>query len=166
MLPRDVWPASSGSTALRLEHLYRIRFTYPESWMVELEGGWEQHLFLAEGRCEGSISGRFRGANFPQRRTAAGPFLTFALLSIPSRRDRPVGRRRSPAARAGDLNRCLALSPGGRPYAVDASCRTYVQARSAPGSADLLRTCRRSELSQLTKRRRRLVTHAAPISPR
>jgi hypothetical protein len=74
MLPRDVWPASSGSTALRLEHLYRIRFTYPESWMVELEGGWEQHLFLAEGRCEGPISGRFRGANFPQRRTAAGPF--------------------------------------------------------------------------------------------
>jgi hypothetical protein len=59
---------------LRLEHLYRIRFTYPESWMVELEGGWEQHLFLAEGRCEGPISGRFRGANFPQRRTAAGPF--------------------------------------------------------------------------------------------
>jgi hypothetical protein len=29
-------------------------------WMVGLEGGWEQHLFLAEGRCEGSISGRFR----------------------------------------------------------------------------------------------------------
>ncbi len=59
---------------MRLEQLYRIRFTYPESWMVGLEGGWEQHLFLAEGRCEGSISGRFRGANFPQRRTAAGPF--------------------------------------------------------------------------------------------
>jgi len=74
MLPRDVWPASGGSTVLRLEPLYRIRFTYPESWMVALDGGWEQHLFLAEGRCEGSISGRFRGANFPQRRTAAGPF--------------------------------------------------------------------------------------------
>ena len=42
--------------------------------MVSLEGGWEQHLFLAEGRCEGSISGRFRGANFPHRRTAEGPF--------------------------------------------------------------------------------------------
>ena len=42
--------------------------------MVGLEGGWEQHLFLAEGRCEGSISGRFRGANFPLRRTAAGPY--------------------------------------------------------------------------------------------
>ena len=60
---------------MRLEQLYRIRFTYPEGWEVGLEGGWEQHLYLAEGRCEGSISGRFRGANFPQRRTAAGPFV-------------------------------------------------------------------------------------------
>jgi hypothetical protein len=60
---------------LRLEPLYRIRFTYPESWRVGLEGGWEQHLMLAEGRCEGSISGRFRGANHPQRRTPAGPFV-------------------------------------------------------------------------------------------
>ena len=59
---------------MRLEELYRIRFTYPEGWMVELEGGWEQHLFLAEGRCEGSITGRFRGVNFPFRRTTAGPF--------------------------------------------------------------------------------------------
>jgi hypothetical protein len=59
---------------LRLEQLCRIRFTYPESWAVELEGGWQQHLFLAEGRCEGLITGRFRGANFPQRRTTAGPF--------------------------------------------------------------------------------------------
>jgi uncharacterized protein DUF3237 len=59
---------------LRLAPLYRIRFTYPEGWMVGLEGGWEQHLYLAEGRCEGSISGRFRGANFPLRRTATGPF--------------------------------------------------------------------------------------------
>jgi hypothetical protein len=59
---------------LRLEPLYRIRFTYPEGWAVDLEGGWEQHLYLAEGRCEGGISGRFRGVNFPLRRTASGPF--------------------------------------------------------------------------------------------
>jgi hypothetical protein len=59
---------------MRLEPMYRIRFTYPESWEVELEGGWQQHLFLAEGRCEGEIAGRFRGANFPQRRTETGPF--------------------------------------------------------------------------------------------
>jgi hypothetical protein len=59
---------------MRLEPMYRIRFTYPEGWAVELDGGWEQHLYLAEGRCEGSITGRFRGANYPQRRTADGPF--------------------------------------------------------------------------------------------
>lgn len=59
---------------MKLEPLYRIRFSYPEDWVVGLEGGWEQHLFLAEGRCEGSINGRFRGANFPLRRTAEGPF--------------------------------------------------------------------------------------------
>ena len=60
---------------MRLEHLYRVRFTYPEGWSVGLEGGWEQHLYLAEGRCEGALSGRFRGANFPLRRTPEGPFL-------------------------------------------------------------------------------------------
>ena len=60
---------------MRLEPLYRIRFTYPEARGVELEGGWEQLLFLAEGRCEGSVAGRFRGANFPQRRTQTGPFV-------------------------------------------------------------------------------------------
>jgi hypothetical protein len=59
---------------LRLEQLYRIRFTYPESWMIALEGGWEQHLYLAEGRCEGLVTGRFRGANFPRRQGATGPF--------------------------------------------------------------------------------------------
>ncbi|RYP88695.1 hypothetical protein EKO23_02095 [Nocardioides guangzhouensis] len=59
---------------MRLEHLYRVRFTYPEGWSIGLEGGWEQHLYLAEGRCEGALSGRFRGANFPLRRTPEGPF--------------------------------------------------------------------------------------------
>ena len=39
-----------------------------------LDGGWQQLLFLAEGRCEGWISGRFRGANFPRRHGAEGPF--------------------------------------------------------------------------------------------
>ncbi len=61
---------------MRIQQLYRIRFSYPDGWKVDLEGGWEQHLYLAEGRCEGEISGRFRGVNFPQRRTAVGPFQT------------------------------------------------------------------------------------------
>jgi hypothetical protein len=59
---------------MRLEPLYRIRFTYPESWAVTLGGGWQQMFFIADGRCEGSITGRFRGANFPQRHGADGPF--------------------------------------------------------------------------------------------
>jgi hypothetical protein len=59
---------------MRLEYLYRVRFGYPEGWGVDLEGGWAQHLYLAEGRCTGTISGRFRGANFPLRRTPDGPF--------------------------------------------------------------------------------------------
>ena len=59
---------------MRLEPLYRLRFTYPESCGVPLEGGWRQWPFLAEGRAQGSISRRFRGANFPMRRGEAGPF--------------------------------------------------------------------------------------------
>jgi hypothetical protein len=59
---------------MRLEPLYRVRFTYPESWAVGLDGGWQQMFFIAEGRCEGSVTGRFRGANFPRKEGAAGPF--------------------------------------------------------------------------------------------
>ncbi len=59
---------------MRLEPFYRIRFTYPESWVIGLEGGWEQHFFLADGRCEGGVNGSFRGANFPRREGAKGPF--------------------------------------------------------------------------------------------
>jgi hypothetical protein len=57
---------------MRLEPLYRLRFSYPEEWGVELAGpdGVESAwFFLAEGRCEGRLSGRFRGANHPRRRT-------------------------------------------------------------------------------------------------
>jgi Protein of unknown function (DUF3237) len=56
---------------MRLEPLYLLRFTYPEEWEIPLadeestEGQW---FFIAEGRCEGRISGRFRGANHPRRR--------------------------------------------------------------------------------------------------
>lgn len=52
--------------------LYRARFTTPEAWNVELVGpaGTEGQSFLiAEGRCEGRLSGRLRGANYPRRRT-------------------------------------------------------------------------------------------------
>ena len=56
---------------MRLEPLYQVRFTTPERWSVELAGssGSEAQSFLiAEGRCEGRITGRFRAANFPRMR--------------------------------------------------------------------------------------------------
>jgi Protein of unknown function (DUF3237) len=56
---------------MRLEPLYQVRFTTPERWSVELsgKGGSEAQSFLiAEGRCEGGISGKFRAANFPRTR--------------------------------------------------------------------------------------------------
>ena len=59
---------------MRLEPLYRLRFTYPEAWQVDLEGGWKQLLLIADGRAEGGLSGRFRGVNFPMKRGPSGPF--------------------------------------------------------------------------------------------
>ena len=53
---------------MRLEPLYRVEFRYPEHWHVDL-GAESQHFFIADGRCTGRISGRFRGANHPRRRT-------------------------------------------------------------------------------------------------
>jgi hypothetical protein len=47
---------------MKLEPLHRIRFSCPESWMVSLEGGWEQHLFPGRRAVRGAITGRFRGA--------------------------------------------------------------------------------------------------------
>jgi len=49
---------------MRLEPVYRLRFTYPEGWAIQLSGSWEQHFYVVEEQCEGA----FRGANFPQRR--------------------------------------------------------------------------------------------------
>lgn len=60
-----------------LRSLYRVRFTYPSGWTVDLAslGSDEsQHFLFAEGRCEGRIQGRFRGANHPRRR-GDGTFL-------------------------------------------------------------------------------------------
>jgi len=57
---------------MRLEPLYRVRFRYPEGWDITITGelgSEEQHLYFAEGHVEGRINGRFRGSNFPRRRT-------------------------------------------------------------------------------------------------
>jgi hypothetical protein len=56
---------------MQLEPLYRVAFTTPEAWSVELEGehGTEGRSFLlAEGRSQGRLSARLRGANFPRHR--------------------------------------------------------------------------------------------------
>jgi hypothetical protein len=42
--------------------------------LADPESAESQHFFLAEGRCEGRISGRFLGANHPHRRSD-GTFL-------------------------------------------------------------------------------------------
>jgi hypothetical protein len=52
--------------------LYRVRFGYPEGWAIPLAGPESpesQSFFFAEGRCEGRVQGRFRGANHPRRRS-------------------------------------------------------------------------------------------------
>jgi hypothetical protein len=51
---------------LRLEPLYRIRFSYPEHYRVR--GPDTLAFFFAEGRCDGAITGRFRGLNHPRLR--------------------------------------------------------------------------------------------------
>jgi hypothetical protein len=56
---------------MRLDPLYRVSFTTPEAWSVEVEGnsGTEGQSFLiAEGRAEGRLSARYRAANYPRRR--------------------------------------------------------------------------------------------------
>lgn len=61
-----------GEMAAELRPLYRVRFHYPEGWVIPLAGSESpesQSFFFAEGRCEGRIQGRFRGANHPRRRS-------------------------------------------------------------------------------------------------
>lgn len=56
---------------MRIEPVYRMTFSYPESWGGVISGdrGSEGHYyFIAEGRTEGEIAGRVRGANHPRAR--------------------------------------------------------------------------------------------------
>jgi hypothetical protein len=62
---------------IKTTHLYRMTMKYTRGWSVELGKAGEnesQHFFLAEGRCEGRITGTFQAANHPLRRTD-GTFL-------------------------------------------------------------------------------------------
>jgi len=51
---------------VRLSPLYRVEFSYPEHY--EIDGPDVGGIFLAEGRCEGALTGRFRGLNHPRLR--------------------------------------------------------------------------------------------------
>ena len=56
---------------MRLEPLYRVRVTFSRIWGASLAEGDSlegQFFGIGEGRCEGRLSGRFRGANHPYRR--------------------------------------------------------------------------------------------------
>jgi len=62
---------------IKTTHLYQMRMKYTRGWSVELgkaDNSESQHFFLAEGRCEGRITGKFQAANHPLRRTD-GTFL-------------------------------------------------------------------------------------------
>jgi hypothetical protein len=128
---------------VRLDPLYRLRFRYPEAWKVDVEGGWEQWFFLAEGTVEGSIKGRFRGANFPMRRGSAGASLPDFRAVIETDDDAtillewhgygrayPVGRRQIVGA--------IFHTSDQEPYSRlnDAVCVTIGEVRSAPESSD------------------------------
>lgn len=93
---------------MRLEPLYRLTFRYTEEWGVGLGDDPSPagaYFFIAEGRCSGSVTGRFRAANHPLRR-ADGTFLpdlqgiidtddgaTIVLDMRGYGRAHPVGRR-------------------------------------------------------------------------
>jgi hypothetical protein len=52
---------------VRLAPLYLVEFSYPEHY--DVAGPDVGGVFLAEGRCEGALTGRFRGLNHPRLRT-------------------------------------------------------------------------------------------------
>ena len=51
---------------MRPAPLYRVEFSYPEHY--EIGGADVGGIFLAEGHCEGELTGRFRGLNHPRLR--------------------------------------------------------------------------------------------------
>jgi hypothetical protein len=55
---------------MRLEPQYRLSFRYTEEWGVDLDTRTPAgaFFFIAEGRCSGTVNGRFRAANHPVRR--------------------------------------------------------------------------------------------------
>ena len=73
---------------MRLEPLYRARFTTPERWSVEIRGphGAEaQNLLFAKGRCEGRIVASMRPASWRLHCGLAGPRAELRMWFVGSR---------------------------------------------------------------------------------
>jgi Protein of unknown function (DUF3237) len=58
---------------VRLEPLYRVEFSYPEHY--DVSGPEVRGVYFAEGRCGGTIEGRFRGMNHPRLRAEDDTYL-------------------------------------------------------------------------------------------
>jgi hypothetical protein len=57
---------------MRLAPLYQCQFQYRQGWTVHLadqHGPEAQHFLLANGRCEGRLTGQLIGANHPRQRS-------------------------------------------------------------------------------------------------
>jgi hypothetical protein len=57
---------------MKLRPVYTARFSYPKVRIVKLtgkNGTEEERYYVAEGTCEGEVSGRLEGINHPHRRT-------------------------------------------------------------------------------------------------
>lgn len=57
---------------MQLKPLYRLRINFGDRWSVSVVGDAgreDQVLHMAEGRAEGTLTGRFRGMDYPRRRT-------------------------------------------------------------------------------------------------
>lgn len=59
---------------VKLDPLYRIRFTYPEGWEITLASGLQQHFTSPKVAVKALSPGRFRACNYPVRRGEGAPF--------------------------------------------------------------------------------------------
>ena len=89
---------------MRLEPLYRATFTTPGAWSAELAGpaGTEGQSFLiAEGRCDGRVSGRFEWSRivpeYPYAVWMPQPALIGTYFGSDLQERRPVALSRSAA---------------------------------------------------------------------
>ena len=104
---------------MRLEPLYRARFSAPQSWSVELSGpdGTEgQNFLLTEGRCEGRVAASWRGANYPRRRTDGTLTPDFrGVLETDDKRHDPLRLERVRPRRQGGMSQLI----GGMTHTTD-----------------------------------------------